>query len=87
MFEDLLPYRRIPIGEMVGEIARTVQQQTGVRLHPCEILDLFEGQIFLKGTLTLHSKTAARNGGDFDFDLVCVVEGDKLPSFVEDRFR
>src|SRR4029077_14684709 len=31
-------------------------------------------------------KTAARNGGDFDFDMVCVVEGDKLPRFVEDRF-
>jgi len=86
MFEDLLPYRRMPIGEMVGEIARTVQQQGGIRLHPCQIVDLFEGQIFLKGTLTLHSKTAARNGGDFDFDMVCVVEGDKFPGFVEDRF-
>ena len=30
MFEDLLPYRRIPIGEMVGVIAHTVLQQTGV---------------------------------------------------------
>ncbi|HET9216412.1 MAG TPA: hypothetical protein VFR18_05510, partial [Terriglobia bacterium] len=44
MFEDLLPYRRMPIGEMVGAIARTVQQQTGIRLHPCQIVDLFEGQ-------------------------------------------
>jgi hypothetical protein len=86
MFEDLLPYRRIPIGEMVGTIARTVQQQTGIRLHPCQIVELFERQISMKGTLTLHSKTAARNGGDFDFDMVCVVEGDKLPRFVEDRF-
>jgi MoxR-like ATPase len=86
MFEDLLPYRRIPIGEMVGAIARTVREQTGIRLHPCRIIELFEGQISLKGTLTLHSKTAARNGGDFDFDMVCVIEGDKLPRFVEDRF-
>jgi hypothetical protein len=86
MFEDLLPYRRMPIGEMVGAIARAVQQQTGIRLHPCQIVDLFEGQISLKGTFTLHSQTAARNGGDFDFDMVCVVEGDKLPRFVEDRF-
>lgn len=87
MFEDLLPYRRIQIGEMVGAIASTIQQQTGIHLHPCQIVELFEGQISLKGTLTLHSKTAARNGGDFDFDMVCVVEGDKLPGFVEDRFR
>jgi len=86
MFEDLLPYRRIPIGEMVGAIARAVLEQTGTRLHPCQIVDLFEGQISLKGTLTLNSKTAARNGGDFDFDMVCVVESDKLPRFVEDRF-
>jgi hypothetical protein len=86
MFEDLLPYRRIAIGEMVGEIARTIQQQIGIRLHPCEVVDLFEKQIFLKGALTLHSKTAARNGGDFDFDMVCVVEGDRLPRFVNDRF-
>src|SRR5262249_9357581 len=86
IFEDLLPYRRIQIGEMVGAIARTVQQETGIRLHPCQIVELFQGQISLKGTLTLHSKTAARNGGDFDFDMVCVVEGDKLPWFVQDRF-
>ena len=86
MFEDLLPFRRMPIGEMVGAIAHAVQQGTGIRLHPCQLVDLFEGQLSLKGTLTLNSKTAALNGGDFDFDMVCVVEGDKLPRFVEDRF-
>src|SRR5262249_12763295 len=85
VFEDLLPFRRIPIGEMVGGIARTVQQETGTRLHPCQLVDLFERQLLLKGTLTLNSKTAARNGGDFDFDMVCVVEGDKMPRFVENR--
>ena len=43
-------------------------------------------QLRLNGTLTLHSEAAARNGGDFDFDQVCVVEGDKFPRFVQDRF-
>jgi hypothetical protein len=85
MFEDLLPVRRIPVGEKVGAIARALQIQ-GIHLHPCQIIDLFQEQISLKGTLTLNSRTAARNGGDFDFDMVCVVEGDKLPRFVEDRF-
>jgi hypothetical protein len=33
------------------------------------------------------TKTAARNGGDFDFDLVCVVDGENHPKFAEDRFR
>src|SRR5437870_13186000 len=73
MFEDLLPFRRMPIGEMVGAIARTVQQETGIRLHPCQLVAVFERQLSLKGTLTLNSKTAAPNGGDFDFDMVCVV--------------
>ena len=73
-------------GAVVGRVIYGGQQENGVRLHPCQIVELFEGQISLKGTLTLHSKTAARNGGDFDFDMVCVVEGDKLPRFVEDRF-
>src|SRR4029453_5531317 len=86
MFEDLLPVRRIPIGEMVGSIARTIQQEPGVRGHPCQSGGVSDGQLSLKGTLGLNSETAARNGGDFDFDMVCVVEGDKLPRFVEDRF-
>ena len=43
-------------------------------------------QLQLKGTLILHSEAAARNGGDFDFDQVCVLEGDEFPRFVRDRF-
>ncbi|HEX7893976.1 MAG TPA: hypothetical protein VF447_07275, partial [Terriglobales bacterium] len=27
-----------------------------------------------------------RNGGDFDFDLVCLVEDNQFPRFVQDRF-
>ena len=40
----------------------------------------------MKGTLILHSETAARNGGDFDFDMVCLVENNRFPRFVQDRF-
>src|SRR5258708_10822213 len=50
------------------------------------VVDLVEKQIKLEGTFTLHSETAAKNGGDFDFDLVAVVEGDRFPRFVESRF-
>jgi len=49
-------------------------------------VDLVEKQIRLDGAFTLHSETAAKNGGDFDFDLVAVVEGDRFPHFVECRF-
>jgi len=41
----------------------------------------------LEGTFTMHSKTASKNGGDYDFDFVCVVEGDRFPRFVEHRFN
>jgi hypothetical protein len=47
---------------------------------------LYDQQLRLKGTFTLHSETAKRNGGDYDFDQVCVVEGDRFPRFVQDRF-
>ena len=39
-----------------------------------------------RGTLILHSETASRNGGDFDFDMVCLVENNRFPRFVDDRF-
>ena len=44
-------------------------------------------QLTLEGTYTLHSETAKRNGGDFDFDWVCVIDADRFPRFVESRFR
>jgi hypothetical protein len=87
MFEDLLPYRRYSVKEMVEELRGRIEAEQGVRMEVLDILKVLENQVLLKGTLTLHSKTAARNGGDFDFDLVCVVDGDAFPKFVEDRFR
>jgi len=42
--------------------------------------------IGLKGSFILHSETAKKNGGDYDFDQVCVVEGNRFPLFVADRF-
>ena len=44
-------------------------------------------QLTLEGTYTLHSETAKRNGGDFDFDWVCVIDADRFPRFVDSRFR
>jgi hypothetical protein len=44
------------------------------------------GATAAEGHAVLHSETAARNGGDFDFDLVCMVEDSRFPRFVEDWF-
>ena len=39
----------------------------------------------MEGTYILHSKTASRNGGDFDFDTICVMPSDQFPKFVAGR--
>src|SRR5437773_673431 len=87
MFEDLLPYRRLSGTGIVERLQGLIESQQGVSMDVSDLLNIVEHQILLKGTLTLHSKTAAKNGGDFDFDLVCVVDGENHPKFAEDRFR
>ena len=37
--------------------------------------EIVDQQLRLEGTFTLHSETAKKNGGDYDFDWICVVEG------------
>ncbi len=86
MLEDLLPYTRVSTEEAVALVTQTIEEQNGCSIDPEEAVDLLEKQIKLEGTLVLHSETAAKNGGDFDFDLVAVVEGDRFPRFVESRF-
>ena len=86
MFEDLLPVTRISTEEAATLAVRTIQEQNGCLIDFATAVDLIEKQVSLDGTLTLNSETAARNGGDFDFDLVAVVEGDRFPRFVDSRF-
>ncbi|HEV2398164.1 MAG TPA: hypothetical protein VGS27_14555 [Candidatus Sulfotelmatobacter sp.] len=86
MFEDLLPYTRVSTEEAVALITQAIEEQNGCSIDTKAAVDLVKKQIRLEGTLTLHSETAAKNGGDFDFDLVAVVEGERFPCFVESRF-
>ena len=86
MKEDLLPFENLSVDEIPGLLARDLQKR-GCHMSDEQVAAVMEEQLQLKGTLTLHSEVAARNGGDFDFDQVCVVEGDKFPRFVEDRFK
>ena len=64
MFEDLLPYRRLSGTGIVERLQGLIESQQGVSMDLSEILNIAEHQILLKGTLTLHSNTAARNGGE-----------------------
>ena len=86
MFEDLLPYTRVSTEEAVALVTQVIEEQNGCSMDSAAVVDLVEKQIRLEGTFTLHSETAAKNGGDFDYDLVAVVEGDRFPRFVESRF-
>ena len=87
MFEDLLPYERLLTEDAVTLVWSQMEEQIGHTIDPGFVVDLVEQQIKLEGAFTLHSETAAKNGGDFDFDLICVVEGDQFPLFVESRFH
>lgn len=86
MKEDLLPYTKITTSELRQLLMREFDRQG------CPVTDalaerISTEQVELEGTFILHSKTAAKNGGDYDFDFVCVVEGDRFPRFVEHRIN
>src|SRR5260370_1290437 len=84
MKEDLLPFESLSVDEILSLLAADLEKR-GCRMSNQQAAAVVDEQLRLKGTLTLHSEAAARNGGDFDFDQVCVVEGDKFPRFLRDR--
>jgi hypothetical protein len=84
--EDLLPYTKITTSEL-RQLLRRDFERLGCPATDALAERIAAGQIELEGAFILHSKTAAKNGGDYDFDLVCVVEGDRFLRFVEHRFN
>jgi hypothetical protein len=86
MKEDLLPYTKIPPTETRQLLANELTRQ-GCPDAEALAARVTSEQLELEGTFLLHSRTAAKNGGDYDFDFVCVVEGDRFPRFVEHRFQ
>ncbi len=86
MADDLLPF-----GNLTEEdIARELNQElcrNNCMLTDEEVSDLIQQQLRLEGTYVLHSETAKKNGGDFDFDWICVVEDSRFPRFVKERFK
>jgi hypothetical protein len=84
MKEDLLPVEMLSFKETAQHLEQ-VLRQTGCKLTTEQIPDLIERQLRLDGTFLLHSRTAERNGGDFDFDLVAVLQDSEFPRFVKSR--
>jgi hypothetical protein len=85
MSDDLLPFGNLSDDEIVAEINKDLCRSK-CTLADSEVRRLVQQQLRLEGTYVLHSETAKKNGGDFDFDWVCVVEEDRFPRFVKDRF-
>jgi hypothetical protein len=83
MMEDLLPFTTLPLERASLYLARRM----GNEVPPARLVDTLLSQVRLSGTLVLNSQTARLNGGDFDFDMICVVEGDKYPCWVGSRFN
>jgi hypothetical protein len=85
MVDDLLPFGNLSDDEILAELNKDLCR-SNCALTDAEVRDLVARQLRLEGTYVLHSETAKKNGGDYDFDWVCVVEEDRFPRFVKDRF-
>ena len=83
--DDLLPVEHIGVSELVMRLAEILDKQgcaEGYQLAE----QIATQQLLLEGAYVLHSETAKKNGGDFDFDYVCELEEDRFPRFVQHRF-
>ncbi|HET9306718.1 MAG TPA: hypothetical protein VFO46_11880 [Candidatus Sulfotelmatobacter sp.] len=85
MVDDLLPFENLSEDEIAAQLNSDLCRKN-CALRASELCDLAQQQLRLEGSYVLHSETAKKNGGDFDFDWVCVVEEDRFPRFVKDRF-
>jgi hypothetical protein len=82
MREDLLPVRHIADTKLVPMLARVLGRPD---LPEPLIAYILKRQLRMEGTYILHSETAKRNGGDFDFDTICAMPSDQFPKFVSGR--
>jgi hypothetical protein len=82
MQEDLLPVRHIADSELVPILERALRRPD---LPEPLIAYILKRQLRMEGTYILHSETAKRNGGDFDFDTICAMPSDQFPKFVGGR--
>jgi tetratricopeptide (TPR) repeat protein len=82
---DLLPVEGLDDSGIAELLTRHLGRQNG-SVDAGTAAEIIEKQLRLEGTFTLHSETAKKNGGDYDFDWICLVEGRRFPLFVDDRF-
>lgn len=85
MYDDLLPLEHMSADELAKQLTQQLEKQ-GCEQAAAVATSICDSQLLLEGTYILHSETAKRNGGDFDFDLVAVIEDTRFPQWVADRF-
>jgi len=85
MFDDLLPFESLSNSEIETHLRQSLCRQNCAMSKP-ELEGLIARQLRLEGTYILHSDTAKKNGGDYDFDWICVIEADRFPRFVNGGF-
>src|SRR5581483_4758751 len=85
MVDDLLPFENLPEEKIAERLIRHIRTQ-GYIVSQEDISNLIANQLRMEGTYVLHSETAKKNGGDYDFDWICVVDGNRFPQFVKHRF-
>ncbi|MBY0502754.1 MAG: hypothetical protein K2X03_02515 [Bryobacteraceae bacterium] len=85
--DDLLPLRSLTAPETARRLMDDLTRQGCSMSETDAAQQIISSQLHLQHTITIHSKTAAKNGGDYDFDVVCVVEERRFPRWVEDRFH
>ena len=82
MQEDLLPVRHLKNEELVPALIEALGMHD---LDDSLVAYILDRQLRMEGTYILHSQTASKNGGDFDFDTICVMPSDLFPKFVAGR--
>lgn len=86
MVEDLLPVEHISTQELLVRLAAVLEKQ-GCPERQQLAEQIVSQQLQLEGVYVLHAQTAKNNGGDFDFDWICVLEENRFPRFVRKRFE
>jgi len=79
--DDLLPVEHMGSAELYVRLCEQLEKQ-GCGDAGAIAEQAATEQLWLEGVYVLHSETARKNGGDFDFDGICVVEESRFPRFV-----
>jgi hypothetical protein len=86
MIDDLLPVTHMGTAELMVNLTASLDTQGCDRSYELA-QQIASQQLLLEATYVLHSETAKKNGGDYDFDWICVLEEGRFPRFMKKRLN